>query len=64
MVVAPAYLMVTEPTAARCSGYREETATMASTRENAQAAREAKLDELHDRLAGAVEQLVSGEDEQ
>ena len=35
---------------------------MATTRENAQAAREAKLDELHERLTGAVDQLVSGED--
>ncbi|WP_449280377.1 ArdC-like ssDNA-binding domain-containing protein [Leucobacter sp.] len=35
---------------------------MATTREQAKAAREAKLDELHERLAGAVEQLVSGED--
>ena len=35
---------------------------MATTRENSRAAREAKLDELHERLTGAVEQLVSGED--
>ncbi|MHB1063612.1 MAG: ArdC-like ssDNA-binding domain-containing protein [Georgenia sp.] len=35
---------------------------MATTREDAQAAREVKLDELHERLTGAVEQLVSGED--
>lgn len=35
---------------------------MATTRENARAAQEAKLDELHERLTGAVEQLVSGED--
>ena len=35
---------------------------MATTRERAQAAREAKLDELHKRLTGAVEHLVSGED--
>lgn len=35
---------------------------MATTWENTQAAREAKLDELHERLTGAVEQLVSGED--
>lgn len=35
---------------------------MATTREQAKAAREAKLDELHERLTGAVEQLVSGED--
>ncbi len=35
---------------------------MATTREQAQATREAKLDELHERLTGAVEQLVSGED--
>ena len=35
---------------------------MATTRENSQAAREAKLDELHERLTGAVERLVSGED--
>lgn len=35
---------------------------MATTREEAQAAREARLDELHERLTGAVEQLVSGED--
>lgn len=34
---------------------------MATTRERAQAAREAKLDELHKRLTGAVEHLVSGE---
>lgn len=32
------------------------------TAEEARAAREAKLDELHERLTGAVEQLVSGED--
>src|SRR5699024_7158620 len=35
---------------------------MVRTREQAQAAREAKLDELHERLIGAVEQLVSGDD--
>ncbi|GAB3058088.1 hypothetical protein GCM10027079_24840 [Sediminivirga luteola] len=35
---------------------------MAATRENTQAAREAKLDELHKKLTGAVEQLVSGDD--
>lgn len=35
---------------------------MARSVEDARAAREAKLDELHDRLTGAVEQLVSGED--
>src|SRR5690625_6189554 len=35
---------------------------MATTREEAQAAREARLDELHERLTGAVEQLVSGDD--
>lgn len=33
-----------------------------ATKEEARAAREAKLDELHERLTGAVEQLVSGED--
>jgi len=30
--------------------------------EEARAARDAKLDELHERLTGAVETLVSGED--
>src|SRR5690625_4165886 len=35
---------------------------MATTREQAKAAREAKLDELHERLTGAVERLVSRED--
>jgi len=35
---------------------------MATTREQARAAREAKLDELHERLTSAVQQLVSGED--
>lgn len=35
---------------------------MRRTREQAQAAQEAKLDELHERLTGAVEQLVSGDD--
>lgn len=35
---------------------------MRRTREEAQAAQEAKLDELHERLTGAVEQLVSGDD--
>ena len=35
---------------------------MATTREQAKAAREAKLEALHERLTGAVEQLVSGED--
>ncbi|WP_237089896.1 ArdC-like ssDNA-binding domain-containing protein [Nesterenkonia sp. PF2B19] len=35
---------------------------MATARKDAQAAREARLDELHERLTGAVEQLVSGED--
>ncbi|GAA1488237.1 ArdC-like ssDNA-binding domain-containing protein [Brachybacterium sacelli] len=35
---------------------------MVRTREQARAAREAKLDELHERLTGAVEQLVSGDD--
>jgi len=33
-----------------------------ATKEDARQAREAKLDELHQRLTGAVEQLVSGED--
>lgn len=35
---------------------------MARTREQSQEAREAKLDELHERLTGAVERLVSGDD--
>ena len=35
---------------------------MARSVEDARAAREAKLDALHERLTGAVEQLVSGED--
>lgn len=35
---------------------------MARTREQTQAAREAKLDELHERLTRAVEQLLSGDD--
>lgn len=35
---------------------------MARSVKDARAAREAKLDELHDRLTGAVEQLASGED--
>ena len=35
---------------------------MATSGKDARAAREAKLDELQDRLTGAVEQLVSGED--
>lgn len=35
---------------------------MRRTREEAQAAQEAKLDELHERLSGAVDQLVSGDD--
>lgn len=35
---------------------------MATTWEQARAAREAKLDELHERLTGAVERLVSGGD--
>ena len=34
---------------------------MAATPEQ-RAAREAKLDELHEKLTGAVEQLVSGDD--
>lgn len=33
-----------------------------ATNDEAQAARDAKLDALHERLAGAVEQLVSGDD--
>ncbi|WRS29194.1 ArdC-like ssDNA-binding domain-containing protein [Actinomycetaceae bacterium MB13-C1-2] len=33
-----------------------------ATKEEARAAREAKLEELHDKLTGAVEQLVTGED--
>ncbi|GAB3623714.1 hypothetical protein GCM10027418_17980 [Mariniluteicoccus endophyticus] len=33
-----------------------------ATREEARQAREAKLDELHERLTGAVEQLVTGDD--
>src|SRR5699024_9612841 len=33
-----------------------------ATKEDARQAREAKLDELHQRLTGAVEQLVSGAD--
>lgn len=35
---------------------------MATSGKNARADRETKLDALHDRLTGAVEQLVSGED--
>ncbi|RAG59923.1 serine/arginine repetitive matrix protein 2, partial [Burkholderia multivorans] len=35
---------------------------MATTREQTQARREAKINELHERLSGAVERLVSGED--
>ena len=35
---------------------------MARSVEDSRAAREAKLDALHDRLTGTVEQLVSGED--
>lgn len=35
---------------------------MATTRESTREQREAKLDELHERLSSAVEQLVSGED--
>lgn len=35
---------------------------MSPVREDRQAAREARLDELHEKLTGAVEQLVSGED--
>ena len=35
---------------------------MATSDKDARAAREAKLDALHERLTGAVEQLVSGED--
>ena len=35
---------------------------MATSGKDARAAREAKLDALHERLTGAVEQLVSGED--
>ncbi|QBF45957.1 ArdC-like ssDNA-binding domain-containing protein [Janibacter limosus] len=35
---------------------------MARTREQSQEGREAKLDELHERLTGAVEQLVAGDD--
>ncbi|AHI02827.1 serine/arginine repetitive matrix protein 2 [Corynebacterium falsenii DSM 44353] len=35
---------------------------MATRREEQQAAREARLDELHDKLTAAVDQLVSGED--
>lgn len=33
-----------------------------ATQDDARAAREAKLDELHEKLTGAVEQLVSGSD--
>ena len=33
-----------------------------ATYEDRQAARDAKLDELHETLTGAVEQLVSGDD--
>jgi hypothetical protein len=33
-----------------------------ATAEEARAARDAKLDALHERLTGAVEQLVSGDD--
>lgn len=43
--------------AARRGGGR----SMASN-EDARAAREAKLDELHEKLTGAVESLVSGDD--
>ena len=35
---------------------------MAATKEEARAARDAKLDELHEKLAGAVETLVTGSD--
>ena len=54
-----AHLIVTAPPGAVTVSGR--SVTMA-TGEDTQAAREAKLDELHDRLTGAVEQLVSGED--
>ena len=33
-----------------------------ASNEDARAAREAKLDELHEKLTGAVEALVSGDD--
>ncbi|MGO1412344.1 MAG: ArdC-like ssDNA-binding domain-containing protein, partial [Microbacterium sp.] len=33
-----------------------------ATREEARQKREEKLDELHEKLTGAVEQLVTGED--
>ena len=33
-----------------------------ATKEEARAAREARLEELHEKLTGAVEQLVTGED--
>ena len=33
-----------------------------ASNEDARAAREAKLDELHEKLTGAVESLVSGDD--
>ena len=35
---------------------------MAATKEEARAARDAKLDELHEKLTGAVETLVTGSD--
>src|SRR5699024_11313977 len=36
--------------------------TMATRQEEARQARDAKLDELHDKLTGAVERLVTGDD--
>ena len=35
---------------------------MATRQEEARQAREAKLDELHDKLTGAVERLITGDD--
>ncbi|GAB3062596.1 hypothetical protein GCM10027079_31750 [Sediminivirga luteola] len=57
----PAHLVVTGAWFGPVLRVSEDT-TMATTREQAKAAREAKLDELHERLTGAVEQLVSDED--
>ena len=54
-----AHLIATAPPGAVTVSGR--SVTMA-TGQDTQAAREAQLDELHDRLTGAVEQLVSGED--
>lgn len=60
MPVILAHLIVTEPFGSAIG--RQEVSRKMTTDEDRRTARDAKLDALHERLTGAVEQLVSGDD--